>query len=66
MPNDTTITPVPTSPEMNMAPPNYEFDVYRLGPMCPEDDEEGGLGNEILGDVLIVCAQVCPEILYGS
>ena len=37
--------------------PNYEFDVYRLEPMCKEGGEEG-LGSEILGDALIVVAQV--------
>merc|ERR1740124_1150607 len=36
--------------------PNYEFDVYPLEPMCKEGG--GGLGSEILGDALIVVAQV--------
>ena len=40
-----------------MEVPNYEFDVYPVRKMCTED--EGGLGPEILGDALIVVAQVC-------
>ena len=40
-----------------MEVPNYEFDVYPVRAMCKDD--EGGLGPEILGDALIVVAQVC-------
>jgi len=40
--------------------PEYEFDVYRLERLCPDPDAEegGGTSNEILGDILIICAQV--------
>ena len=38
--------------------PNYEFDVYALEPLCKEGDESGGAGDEIIGDILIICAQV--------
>ena len=39
------------------AAPEYEFDVYRLEPMCKEGGSSG-MGGELLGDVLIVFAQV--------
>ena len=40
--------------------PDYEFDVYRLERLCPDPNAEegGGTSNEILGDILIICAQV--------
>jgi hypothetical protein len=48
----TTVAPVtPSTPA-----PNYEFDVYRVKPLCKEGG--AGLGSEILGDALIVVAQV--------
>ena len=53
LPNDTSTTPAPASP---IPVPHYEFDVYRLGKLCTED--EAALGPEILGDALIVVAQV--------
>ena len=36
---------------------DYQFDVYRLEPMCVKGGG-GGVSDEILGDVLIACAQV--------
>ena len=59
----TTSLPTTTPPNVTdvltveMEVPNYEFDVYPVRAMCKED--EGGLGPEILGDALIVVAQVC-------
>ena len=51
-------TPVATTVATTVAMevPNYEFDVYPVRAMCT--NEEGGLGPEILGDALIVVAQV--------
>ena len=59
----TTVLPTTTPPNVTdvltatMEVPNYEFDVYPVRAMCTDD--EGGLGPEILGDALIVVAQVC-------
>ena len=36
--------------------PNYEFDVYALEPIC--DDGGSGVSNEVIGDIMIICAQV--------
>jgi len=38
--------------------PNYEFDVYRLEAICPADGAESAVSGEILGDALIVGAQL--------
>ena len=59
----TTFLPTTTPPNVTdvltatMEVPNYEFDVYPVRAICTND--EGGLGPEILGDALIVVAQVC-------
>jgi len=57
-PNETTSTTIPTiSTTERVPPPDYEFDVYRLERICPEGGDDG-IGDAILGDILIVCAQV--------
>jgi len=40
---------------------DYQFDVYRLEPMCVEDGA-GGVSDEILGDALIACAQIIVSL----
>jgi len=58
-PNETSSTPNPMVSTTREPPPDYEFDVYRLERLCPDPDaDSGGVGDAILGDILIVCAQV--------
>jgi len=40
---------------------DYQFDVYRLEPMCVEGGA-GGVSDEILGDALIACAQIIVSL----